>query len=748
VPHAAMRATDSRRGRALIRPRLHVRTLLATPIDGASLAALRAGFGLVIMLESLSLHLPRPTKNLIELRLAGPGVHWHFPYQGFEWIRAWHEPWMSLHCLLLGIAGACLVVGLMSRTAALVVFLTWTYLWLIDASNYNNHYYLISLLALLMCFMPVGRVASLDALWRRRPTVEAAGTIPFWPVFLLRGQMALVYFYAGVAKLNAEWLWHAQPMLFVLRGPDVQGRLSRLVSSEFAADVASPRVAFVLSYAGLAFDLSIAFLLLARRTRLAGVVLAVLFHALNHFVLFRDIDWFPLLGVLTTTIFLAPDWPRRAASSLGGMLRWPRAPVAQSSSLGTTAPLGRWATSLIFLWLAIQAVLPWRHVWIAGDVNWTAEGERLSWRMKSTAKAATELRIRLVDPHLITRDAQGRAQLDWSQWRDRPVAYRHVRAPDVDWRLMHEWLVVVEPLHGERIVFNPWALPPGHEISEAAVRERIARHWQRTYGRRPRVELTHTTAEMLEGFDAELAKRGAPMTYRQQVGQARQLAATLQQATDRRERRRLLGLLNQNLAILSLDERFGGLLRSALATLHPLSTQGAAVTPLRFFQVTDRELLRMNSDGSVSVREDRWISAARGPLRIHLDLERMGESGWRILPRALVCEISAGQPPEIWWNAQAELIEFQLAVMKTRPILCHQYASRVAALWQTKYGRRPQVFFTCLVALVPYKAQFLIDPKVDLAAQPLSLLSHNDWIAPLERTLPTHHRDTEIRKRK
>jgi len=69
-------------------------------------------------------------------------------------------------------------------------------------------------------------------------------------------------------------------------------------------------LAYFLSWAGTLFDLSIGFLFLFRRTRFLAMLLTLIFHGTNHFLIFfSDIDWSPLLGVLTALIFFEPGWP-------------------------------------------------------------------------------------------------------------------------------------------------------------------------------------------------------------------------------------------------------------------------------------------------------------------------------------------------------------------------------------------------------------------------------------------------------
>ena len=107
----------------------HFLALLATDVDGGSLALLRICFGAVMVLEAFSLLAQRPTGgSRLEMFVTGKHLAWHFPYHGFEWAAVLPEPWMSCLCWLLGVAGFFLAVGLVHRLAAAIVFLTWTYL--------------------------------------------------------------------------------------------------------------------------------------------------------------------------------------------------------------------------------------------------------------------------------------------------------------------------------------------------------------------------------------------------------------------------------------------------------------------------------------------------------------------------------------------------------------------------------------------------------------------------------------------
>ena len=80
-------------------------TLLATPVDAASLAAFRICFGLVMCWHVAEYLRPRQGTNLARfLYVSSP---WNFPYPGWEWVRPWPEPLLTWHFLLVGLAAFC-----------------------------------------------------------------------------------------------------------------------------------------------------------------------------------------------------------------------------------------------------------------------------------------------------------------------------------------------------------------------------------------------------------------------------------------------------------------------------------------------------------------------------------------------------------------------------------------------------------------------------------------------------------------
>jgi vitamin K-dependent gamma-carboxylase len=292
-----------------------------------------------------------------------------FTYFGFEWVRPWAGDGMTIHFALLGALGLFILSGLAYRLSAALFFLGFTYVFLLDQSRYLNHFYLICLFSFLMIFVPAHRRWSLDALLGLTRRSEDA---PAWGLWLLRAQIGLVYFFGGVAKLNNDWL-QGEPMRRWLA--------ERAEWSTLGPSLGSEAMVWVFAYGGLLFDLLVTPALLWRRSRPWAFAIAVMFHLTNAFV-FR-IGIFPWFMIAATTLFFEPDWPRRWLRR-GGMRALP--PLSAQSDLPLSIAARSTVLGLIALYLAVQLLVPLRHHIYPGDVSWTEEGHRFSWRMKLRSK--------------------------------------------------------------------------------------------------------------------------------------------------------------------------------------------------------------------------------------------------------------------------------------------------------------------------------------------------------------------------
>ncbi len=328
------------------------------PVDGASLAFFRIAFGLLLLWEAVAFLL----FDWVGEYWSGPAFH--FTFHGFGWVKPLPGVGTTLEVLALGLAAALLALGLRTRASALAFSLGFAHLFLIEKARYLNHFYLVLLLASLLVFLPSDRVLSLDA--RRR---APAPLVPAWSLSLLRFQVGLVYLYAGIAKLNGDWL----------RGWPLRMWLVERSDRHFLGDLlATEGVALFFSYAALLLDLLAWPLLAWRRTRFHVFLLLVAFHLTNK-TLF-GIGIFPWVMIAATTVFFPPDWPRR-------LLRLPPLP-AGAALPAPSAVRRRWILGLAGLYAAVQVLVPLRHVLYPGSVHWTEEGHLFSWHMKLRSKRA------------------------------------------------------------------------------------------------------------------------------------------------------------------------------------------------------------------------------------------------------------------------------------------------------------------------------------------------------------------------
>jgi vitamin K-dependent gamma-carboxylase len=343
------------------------------PRDGAGLGAFRALFGALLALSVIRFW----AYGWIDELYVRPSFH--FTFFGFDWVRPWPGAGMYLHFAVMALAALSLCVGCFSRASAAIFFLTFTYAELIEKASYLNHYYFVSLVTLLLATMPCGASLSVDALRRRRrgrpPLVARA-----WCYGLLRSQLALLYFFAGLAKLNADWLLSAQPLgTWLALHADVPW---------IGPWLASRPAAYLASYAGAAFDLTIPLWLSWRRTRPYAYAVGVVFHVAV-WLLF-PIGVFSWIMIVATTSFFDPSWPRRWLDRWG-------AQDSTSPPLRTTSGAGRLtppSLALLATYLLVQLGIPLRHALYPGNVNWHEQGFRFAWRVMLVEKAGqVEFRV-------------------------------------------------------------------------------------------------------------------------------------------------------------------------------------------------------------------------------------------------------------------------------------------------------------------------------------------------------------------
>ncbi len=358
------------------------------PVDASSISVFRIAFGVVALLAIIRFF----AYGWIDQLYVDP-LH-HFSYVGFEWVRAWPASWMHLHFAALGVLSVAIILGWHARASLILFALGFTYIELIDKTTYLNHYYFMSLAALLLAFIPHDRAWSLDA---RRG--NGSGWTPAWTIWALRIQIALVYFFAGFAKLNHDWIVNAAPLRFWLPQHAHLPVVGPLLDEVW--------VAYAFSWAGAAFDLTIVAWLLWGRSRPLAFAVLLVFHLITGQLFMIGV--FPYMMIAASLIFFSPDWPRRVAARarIQSTSRLEMSPTRMTSR--GPSILSRLAVLIALAVLVVQIVVPLRHYFYPGGVQWNEEGYRFSWRVLLTEKVGhVEYRV---------TDAQGRS------WIESPVTY-------------------------------------------------------------------------------------------------------------------------------------------------------------------------------------------------------------------------------------------------------------------------------------------------------------------------------------
>jgi vitamin K-dependent gamma-carboxylase-like protein len=345
---------------------------LFEPVDISFLVFFRIVFGGIMLWETYRYF----THGWITRYFVEPAVN--FPYYGFSWVKPWPGSGMYVHFFVLGLAAAFVMVGFLYRIAAPVLFLTFTYSFLLDQTRFMNHFYLVCLISFLMCFLPAERAFSVDSLRRRKIRSDVA---PAWTLWLLRVQVGIPYFFGGIAKLNSDWIQGGEPMRIWL------SPLAKIPA--FGHIFAADWVVFSFVIGGLLLDLMVVPLLLWRRTRLFAFVAAVSFNLINS--LLFDIGIFPWLMLGALLIYFPPDVPRRFArafmsSGEESSDNEPSPRRGERSSCPTLSTSQKLVMGLLAAYLAVQVILPLRHYLYPGNVSWTEEGHNFAWHMKLRTK--------------------------------------------------------------------------------------------------------------------------------------------------------------------------------------------------------------------------------------------------------------------------------------------------------------------------------------------------------------------------
>ena len=335
--------------------------------NAAPLAVFRVFFGIMMLLSIIRFWY----NGWIEQIYITP--KFYFSYYGFEWIKPLGS-FTYLLFIISGVSAILVAIGFKYRLAIITFFLSFTYIELMDKTTYLNHYYFISLVSFLLIFIPANAHFSLDSYISKR----AYKNVPKWTIDSIKVLLGVVYFYAGLAKLNSDWLFRAQPLKIWLPSKyDIPLIGNNIMQQEWFH--------YAMSWGGVIYDLAIPFLLLYKRTRLFAFSLVVFFHVFTR-ILF-SIGMFPYIMIVATLIFFDASLHKKIIQLIKRGVFISNKRVKHINDYKFSKKNNKIIIGIVSIFLIFQLLLPWRYLLYPGELFWTEEGYRFSWRVMLMEKA-------------------------------------------------------------------------------------------------------------------------------------------------------------------------------------------------------------------------------------------------------------------------------------------------------------------------------------------------------------------------
>ena len=332
--------------------------------QASTLAFFRIGFGLLMCYSIIRFW----SKGWIEELYLLPSFH--FSYYGFEWVKPLGE-YTYFIFILCFVSSLLITVGYKYKIAMITFFLSFTYIELMDKTTYLNHYYFISILSFLLMFLPLNATFSLDNLINKKNYDK----VPRWAIDSIKLLICIVYIYAGLAKINSDWLLNAMPLKIWLTSKYDLPLIGELLLQK-------NWVHYLMSWGGMVYDLIIPFLLIYSRTRLLAFILVVFFHVFT-LVLF-PIGMFPHIMIFCSMIFFGSNLHGKVLKIIKTILNslglfFKNQKLKQSDKLNIIGQ--KIIIPILITFFFLQAIIPFRYMAYPGELFWHEQGYRFSWRV-------------------------------------------------------------------------------------------------------------------------------------------------------------------------------------------------------------------------------------------------------------------------------------------------------------------------------------------------------------------------------
>ncbi|KAJ8286789.1 hypothetical protein GJAV_G00043300 [Gymnothorax javanicus] len=368
--------------------------LLNRPTDPAALGVFRFLFGLLMAVDITQ---ERGLSHLDHKYLDGAPVC-RFPL--FNFLKPLPLDWMYFVYVVMFLGALGIMLGCFYRLSCLFFISTYWYVFFLDKTAWNNHSYLYGLIGFQFTLMDANRYWSIDGLWNAK---KRNAHVPLWNYTVVRAQIFIVYFIAGIKKLDSDWVG----------GYSMSYLAHHWLFDPFKLILPVEMVSLIIVHGGgLILDLTAGYLLFFDATRPIAMVFVSYFHCMNSQLF--NIGMFPYTMLATTPLFCYPDWPRSFFGRFPAVFRVvlpPSEPAPQSSascvyveapptaatetspsaadgqqSLSVSRPLSagrrhKFWTLFTLLYVAEQFFLPYSHFITQGYNNWTNGLYGYSWDM-------------------------------------------------------------------------------------------------------------------------------------------------------------------------------------------------------------------------------------------------------------------------------------------------------------------------------------------------------------------------------
>ena len=338
-------------------------TYLSNTTHAAPLAVFRILFGILMCISIVRFWYNGWIEKLYLL------PDFHFKYLGFSWVKVPPDVLCYSLFIICGIAAFLFAIGFKYRVAIIIFFLSFTYIELMDKTTYLNHYYFVSVISFLLIFLPANKYFSLDAF--HHPTIRAQ-YIPNWNIDVLKAMLFIIYVYAGLAKFNYDWMVKAMPLSIWLPSKVDTPLIGSLMSHKW--------MPHLFSWGGAIYDTLIPFFLIFKKTRVLAFV-AVLFFHITTSVLF-PIGMFPYIMIAATLIFFSAHFHNRILEGIAKLFKIKKSLFDNGIHLiHHQKRQSQLALKVLGIVLVIQLFVPLRSLAYPGNIYWTEQGYRFSWRV-------------------------------------------------------------------------------------------------------------------------------------------------------------------------------------------------------------------------------------------------------------------------------------------------------------------------------------------------------------------------------